>query len=178
MAQLHNVSKWARIMRGLTVAAMAALPLAILGGLLTTPLELSAVRDAFADAPLSAEATRGQLIAVVALNLISPLILILTLNEMRKFFAAYAAGGVLTNANARLIQRIGQGFLALAIAPFILRPIQTVLLTLANPPGQRSIAITVDSDMLFFALAGGLIIVIGWAMREASDVAAENKSFV
>ncbi len=30
----------------------------------------------------------------------------------------------------------------------------------------------------FFALAAGLLIVIGWAMRDASDVAAENRAFV
>ena len=97
---------------------------------------------------------------------------------MRKLFGAYVKGHVLTEASARLIQRIGQGFLALAIVPFVLRPVQSVLMTLANPPGERSITIGLDSDMIFFALSGGLIVVIGWAMREAADVAAENKSFV
>ncbi len=178
MSQLNRVSKWAAVLRGITIAAMVVLPITIIGGLFNTPLVPQALNGALEGVAVSPDATRGQLIAVVALNLISPLILLLTLNEMRKLFGAYIAGQVLTESSARLIQRIGQGFLALAIVPFILRPIQSVLLTLANPPGERSLAVGLDSDMIFFALSGGLIMVIGWAMREASDVASENRSFV
>jgi len=175
---LNHVSKWAAILRGVTIAAMIVLPVTVLGGLFNTPLVPAALNGTLDGVAVSPDATSGQLITVVALNLISPLILLLTLNEMRKLFGAYVEGHVLTENSARLIQRIGQGFLALAVVPFVLRPIQTVLLTLANPPGERSLAIGLDSDMIFFALSGGLIMVIGWAMREASDVAAENKSFV
>lgn len=178
MTKLDRVSKWAAILRGITIGAMVVLPVTIIGGLFNTPLVPEALSSALNGAVVSSDATRGQLITVVALNLIAPLILLLTLNEMRKLFGAYVEGEVLTESCAHRIQRIGQGFLALAVVPFILRPIQTVLLTLANPPGERSLAIGLDSDMIFFALSGGLIMVIGWAMREASDVAAENKSFV
>ena len=178
MSRSKKVMKWARILHALTIAAMVLLPIAIIGGFLSTPLEPEAIQSTIGDITVSADTTRGHLFTAVALNLITSFILILTLNEMRKLFAAYTKGDVLTDKSAEIIQRIGQGFLALAIVPLVVRPIQTVLLTLANPPGERSIAIGIDSDMLFFALAGGLIIVIGWAMREASAVASENKSFV
>ncbi|MEJ8561837.1 DUF2975 domain-containing protein [Yoonia sp. GPGPB17] len=178
MSKLNQVSKWAAVLRGITIGAMVVLPVTITGGLLNTPLVPEALNGALNGVTASPDATRGQMMTVVALNLISPLILFLTLNEMRKLFGAYVKGHVLTEASARLIQRIGQGFLALAIVPFVLRPVQSALMTLANPPGERSIAIGLDNDMIFFALSGGLIVVIGWAMREASDVAAENKSFV
>jgi len=178
MSGLSHVTKWAAILRGITIGAMIVLPIAILGGLITTPLLPEALNIALGDITVSPDATRTQLISVVALNLISPLILFLTLNEMRKLFSAYVDGQVLTEASARLILKVGQGFLALAIVPFVIKPMQSVLLTLANPPGERSLAIGLDSDMMFFALSGGLLIVIGWAMREASDVASEYKSFV
>ncbi len=175
MSRIHNVSKLAGILRGVTIAAMIVLPITITGGLLTTPLLPEALSGDFTVSP---DATRGQLIAAVILNLSNPLILLWTLNEMRKLFGSYVKGEILTDHCARLIQRIGKGFLALAIVPFILRPIQVVLLTMANPPGERSISIGLSSEMLFFALSGGLIIVIGWAMQAASDVASENRSFV
>ena len=178
MSKLHHVSKWATVLRGITIAAMVVLPVTFTGGVLNSPVVPEALNSALNGVEASPDATRGQLMSVVALNLISPVILFLTLNEMRKLFGAYVKGHVLTEASARLIQRIGQGFLALAIVPFVLRPVQSVLMTLANPPGERSITIGLDSDMIFFALSGGLIVVIGWAMREAADVAAENKSFV
>lgn len=178
MSKLSHVSRWAAILRGFTIAAMIVLPVAITGELLNTPLVPEALSGSLNGITASPDATRGQMFTAVALTLISPFILLLTLNEMRKLFSEYIKGHVLTEASARLIQRIGQGFLALAIVPFVLRPVQAILMTLANPPGERSLAIGLDSDMIFFALSGGLIVVIGWAMREASDIVAENKSFV
>ncbi|MEO0929128.1 MAG: hypothetical protein AAFY14_00560 [Pseudomonadota bacterium] len=175
MSKLHNVARLAAILRGVTIAAMVVLPITIAGGLLVTPL----VPDMLdIDMPVSPDATRGQLLGAIVIGLANPLILLWTLNKMRRLFAAYTRGEILTDDCALLIQKIGQGFVALAIATFVLRPIQMVLLTMANPPGERSLTIGLNSEMLFFALSGGLIIIIGWAMREASAAAAENRSFV
>ncbi|MEL6683192.1 MAG: hypothetical protein AAFQ09_11180 [Pseudomonadota bacterium] len=152
--------------------------MAILAGLVT-PISVTSLLETWSvKDQLSEDTTRIQIVAALSLGLINPLILVFTLNAMRKLFAAYKKGEVLTDGSALLIQRIGQGFLALALATFLLRPIQVLLLTITNPPGQRSIAIAVNSEMIFIALSGGLILVIGWAMREASAAAAENRSFV
>lgn len=175
MSKIHDVTKWAGVLRGVTTAAMVVLPVAITVGVFTAPSAPDALNNTFA---LSPDATQWQLSALMVLNLISPIILIWVLNEMRKLFGSYQKGEILTHESARLIQRIGQGFLTLAILRFVVRPIQSVLSTMANAPGERSITIGFDSDMIFFALCGGLIIVIGWAMREASDAASENRSFV
>ncbi len=175
MPKPNDVTKLAGVLRGLTIAAMIVLPVTVIGGLIAMPL----VPEMFSgDFTVSPDATSAQLTAAVALNLFSPLILIWTLNEMRKLFESYSKGEILTDHCALLIQRIGQGFLALAIVPFVLRPIQSVILTWANPQGGRSLAIGLNSDMIFFALSGGLIVVIGWAMRDASFAASENRSFV
>ena len=175
MSNLEHVRKLAGVLRGITIAAMVVLPLAILGGLIAIPLTPDVLS---VDITPSPDATRMQLMLAAGLSLLRPLILLWTLNEMRKLFGAYNTGDVLTDHAARLIQRIGQGFVAMAVVPFLVQPVQSVLLTLANPPGQRSLAIGLDSEMIFFILSGGLIIVIGWAMREASAAAAENRAIV
>ncbi len=175
MSNLEHVRKLAGVLRGITIAAMVVLPLVIVGGLAALPLTPDVLS---VDITPSPDATRTQLILAAGLSLLRPLILLWTLNEMRKLFGAYISGDVLTDHAARLIQRIGQGFVAMAVVPFLLRPVQSVLLTMANPPGQRSLAVGLDSEMIFFALSGGLIIVIGWAMREASAAAAENRAIV
>ncbi|MEJ6404109.1 hypothetical protein [Yoonia sp. 2307UL14-13] len=175
MQNLHRVTKLAGILRWITIATMVALPTGITIGLLTTPLTPD---HWYIDQPVSPDVTRTQLAISLILGLISLAILMFTLDAMRKLFVAYHDGEVLTDHCARLIQRIGQGFLTLAATSFVIRPIQTVLLTFANPPGQRILAIGVNNEMIFFALSGGLIIVIGWAMGEAADAAAENRSFV
>lgn len=175
MQNLHRVAKLSGILRWITIATMVALPTGIVVGLLATPLTPD---HWYIDQPVSPDATRTQLAISLLLGLISLAILLFTLNAMRQLFEAYRDGEVLTDYCARLIQQIGQGFLALAAASFVIRPIQSVLLTMANPPGQRSLAISVNNEMIFFVLAGGLIIVIGWAMREAADAASENRAFV
>lgn len=175
MSKLQKLSKLARLLRVLTIGGMVLLPLAIIIGLATSPAKF-ATSQVYLD--ISPQVTQTQLWAAVALGLINVMIVLFILNGMRKLFTAYSTGEVLTDHCAVLIQRIGKGFVALAAANFLLDPLQMVLLTMANPPGQRSIAIGLNSDMIFFALSGGLIIVIGWAMREASDAAAENKAFV
>ncbi len=174
----HDIRKWAAVLRGLTIAVMVLLPLAVVFALISTPLTPANVPQAINRPDVADAATRGQLLTVTALNLIRPLILIWTLNEMRKLFDEYRVGRVLTDACARIIQRVGYGFLALALIPLVLQPVQSVLMTWANPAGQRAISLSVNSDMLFFALSGGLIIVIGRAMRDAAEAAAENRSFV
>lgn len=175
MQNLNRVVKLAGVLGWATVAVMVVLPVGLGVALVTTPLT---PEHWYIDLPVSPDATRTQLATALILGLIAPLILLLTLNEMRKLFAAYRQGEVLTDHCARLIQRIGQGFLTLAIVSFVVYPIQSVLLSFANPPGDRSLMIGLDNEMVFFALSGGLMIVIGWAMREASDVAAENRSFI
>ncbi|PJI93074.1 hypothetical protein BC777_1942 [Yoonia maricola] len=175
MSKLHILSKRAGLLRWLTIIGMVLLPLAVALSLMTSPLTPATVQ---VDFPVSPDATQSQLQIALALGLLKLVILLFTLNAMRKLFTAYAAGEVLTDHCALLIQRIGQGFLALAAASFVLRPLQMLVLTMANPPGQRSIAIGVNSEIIFFALSGALIVIIGWAMREASDIATENKSFV
>ena len=167
-----RLAHWANVLRGLTIATMVVLPVFIIFGLFAT------LTGGAALPALQGEAPQMNRLFAALIGLLSPAILLWTLNEMRQLFTAFMHGDVLTDASAALIRRIGQGFLALAVAPILIGPAQSLLLSLANPPGQRSIALSIESDMVFFALSGGLIIVIGWAMREASAVAAENRAFV
>ncbi|MFK7834988.1 MAG: hypothetical protein AB8B60_02100 [Sulfitobacter sp.] len=79
---------------------------------------------------------------------------------------------------ARLIE--GMTIIALILIPVA---IVSALLIIPISPDTlakqlEDIAVYLDSEMFFFAAAGGLIIITGWAMREASDLASENRAFV
>jgi len=175
MSKLDHVARLSRILQALTVTGMIMVPLAIIAGIWAAPLSTTLIEGGVTVSP---HTTQTQIFLALAIGLINPLILMLTLNQMRKLFLAFSRGAILTDQSARLIQRIGQGFVALAAATFLLRPLQMLILTMDNPPGSRSLTIGLNSDMIFFGLSGGLIIVIGWAMREASIAAAENRSFI
>ena len=178
MSSTDKVMKWAGTLQWLTIIAMVMMPLAVIGGLLAQPLTPETLNSDIKGLAVSDTVTPAQLRTAVILNLISPLILLIILNNMRRLFGFYRLGEVLTDTCAALIKRIGEGFLALALVPFVLNPVLSLILTLNNPAGQRAIAFALNADMFFFALSGCLIIVIGWAMRAASDVASENRAFI
>ena len=172
----NPLSLWSRRLKHVTGVAIVALPAAVLlaltfgGG----PAVLAG-QSGFA---VSAEATPLQIAAALAVGAVPLLILLWTLLQMRRLFAGLAEGAVFTCATARHIRRTGQGFLALALSPVLTGPAQSVLLSWANPPGQRQLALTLGSDMLGYALVSGLLIVIGWAMAQAAEIEAENRAFV
>lgn len=97
---------------------------------------------------------------------------------LRRLFNAYAAGEIFTARNATRIC----GFAWSVIAMGLLRPVGGILtsvaVTLDNPPGQRSLAITFGSPEVNILFVGSVVLVIGWVMREAAKLADENAAFV
>ncbi|MEO8530598.1 MAG: hypothetical protein ABI459_05205 [Deltaproteobacteria bacterium] len=172
MNNLDRLKKRASWLRVATLCVVVALPV-LIGAALTLNMPMTALPQ-----PVSPDVTRGQVMSAQALGLVSVAALIWTLLRMRQLFGAYAAGDVLSEANALTIQRIGQGMLAVAALGVVVRPVQSLILTLENASGQRAIAVSLSSADIGFLLAGGLLSVIGWAMHEAAQAADENRSFV
>jgi len=53
-----------------------------------------------------------------------------------------------------------------------------LLLTAANPPGERQLSIAFSSTELSLVLAGGLLLLIGQALGAGASAADENRAFV
>lgn len=108
-----------------------------------------------------------------------PLLLFLAgLWQVRRLFESYARGQIFTLAAARTIRRAG--VIALAIVPvqILVNTLSVLLLTAANPPGQRQLAIGVSSTELAVVVIGMTLIVMGWVMGEAVRISDENSQFV
>lgn len=96
----------------------------------------------------------------------------------RGLFARYGRGDVFSHRNAAAIRRIGLVLLlgtALAIAG---RTVALLILTYDNPPGARTLAVSLASHDVLIALLGALLMVMGWVLREATRQADENRLFV
>ena len=128
--------------------------------------------------PAGTVLTGAKSTAVLALGALSLGPMIWILWQMRGLFGLYAVGAALSEAAARHIRRAGAGLAALALMQALLRPMQTLVLTFDNGPGGRSVTVAITSEMLWLALSGGLLVVIGWAMSEAARQAEENRGFV
>jgi hypothetical protein len=104
--------------------------------------------------------------------------LLMALAQARALFARYRAGEILSDACAGHIHRIGQMLVVLAFLGIVVPTLQVLALSWTNPPGQKMLQIGLSSDSLGFLVAGGLLTVIGWVMREAARIKAENEGFV
>lgn len=123
---------------------------------------------------LSLWAWLGSVVVAAAVMTVAIYVLL----QVHQLFDIYRAGDLLSAAAATRISRIGKGTLLLAIASVLAHPVLTVLLTSANPVGQRAVSLALSSNDASLLLLAGLLTVIGRALREAAAVAAENKAFV
>lgn len=96
----------------------------------------------------------------------------------RGLFARYGRGAVFSTQNARAIRRIGTALLAGTGLAILGRTLAVLILTYDNPPGERSLAVSLASHDLLLALLGALLLVVGWVMAEATRQADENRLFV
>ncbi|MEO9516365.1 MAG: hypothetical protein ABJH45_26635 [Paracoccaceae bacterium] len=178
MHRLNRVEKWAQVLEWVTAISLIVIPVLVVVGLFQTPITPAALDTALENHVVPSSTTPLQLYLAIGIMLIPLIILMFTLNFMRELFGNYRKSEILTEHCAFLIQRIGQGFLLVAVVRLLMSPMLSGLLSFSNPPGERSISFNLNGEMYFFAVSGGLILMIGWAMREASEVASENKAFV
>ncbi|MGL4238092.1 DUF2975 domain-containing protein [Tabrizicola sp.] len=154
----------------------AVLPLIVLfyaGKGLADPASLLARASGL---PAETPVTRLQAGLVAAIALISVLPMVAALRAMTRLFGRYRAGEVLSDTNAETILQIGRALILVAVFTVVTPTLVTLILSWNAP--QRTLSIGVDSGTLGFLMAAGLLTVIGWAMREAARVKAENEGFV
>lgn len=116
--------------------------------------------------------------AGLALMAVPLIFVMLALGGMRRLFGLYRAGRPLAPQAGPLIRGIGLHLLIAACLGIVLEPAQTGLMSLANPPGERFISVSLNSSDVGFVLIAGLLVMIGWSMAEAQRIAQENEAFV
>lgn len=171
-------ARWARILSGATLAAMV---IAVAGSLwiwLDPELvrRVLAPRIGLASHPVTVTpAIQALGIAVSAPPLA---LLVYLLMQARAVFAGFTAGISFSDLVAVRVWRIGLILVLKGLISPFWRAGAGALLTIANPGGQRVIVLEIGIDDILWAIVGGLLIAIGWTLREAARIAEENASFV
>ncbi|WP_052341066.1 DUF2975 domain-containing protein [Salinarimonas rosea] len=93
-------------------------------------------------------------------------------------FRGWRDGPIFTEASGRRLVRMGAALALMPAAALVSSGLTSLVLTLGNPPGQRTVQIAVSDDPIVMAIAGGLLVVVGWVMAEAARLAEENEAFV
>lgn len=101
-----------------------------------------------------------------------------TLWVTRRLFLGYARGEIFTITAAKRLSAIGGLLLAGVVAGVVARTLAVLALTWENPPGQRQLAISLNSHDFGLAVLALLLMVVAWALGEAARLAEENRQFV
>jgi Protein of unknown function (DUF2975) len=152
------------------------LPLLIVVTILREIFDPGLLLDRFALIPRGTEVTPVQAIMVAAIAVAALIPLIAALMAMGRLFDRYRQGEILSDGCADDILRIGRAMLFVAAATVLVPTLQVLVLSWNAP--LRVLQIGLDQGTLGFLLSAGLLTVIGWAMREAARVKAENEGFV
>lgn len=162
----------------LTGPIILLLPLVFLALVAKAGADPGWLREVFPGlAPVTTFAPLPSMIAV-GIGGLSLLPLLVAMIHLRRLFALYARGEILTRACGAHIRCAGVALVILAAMQVLAYPVQVLVLTAANPPGTRQVAIALNSDSLLLAMAGAVLVVIGWVMAEAAAAAEENAAFV
>lgn len=105
-------------------------------------------------------------------------LLVYLLLQARAVFRGFAGGLRFTDLVAARVARIGWILVAKGMLMPLWRAGASIALTLANPSGQRMVALGISMDDILWAIVGVLLVAIGWTLAEAARIAEENASFV
>lgn len=176
MQDQHRLQTLSGILYWVALVLSVALPLVVLlyaGNWVTDPASLAGISP---DLPPETPVTMLQAGLVAGVALVSVLPMVAALRGMVRLFARYREAEVLSVENAETILQIGRAMVLVALFTVITPTLRTLILSWNAP--QKTLSIGLDSGTLGFLMAAGLLTVIGWAMREAAAVKAENAGFV
>ena len=128
--------------------------------------------------PISPSLPESRAWFALGVGFFAAIALYVALWQARRLFALGRDGRSLTPAAALAIHRIGIALLAAAALAVLARPIQSLILTSANAPGERALAISLSSADLGLLLAGGLMMMIGAVLKSAVAIAEDQARIV
>lgn len=166
----------ARFLEVLATLALIGLPLAT--GL---ALVLGDAPARYLDAypGMTAVPPQGAALAgLIALDLAALALTLTVLWQVRGLFRLYLDGAEVSPTAARRLHLTGVLLIAQAGLAVIGQTADVLILTWANPPGDRVFVVDLADADLALVLGGGLLLLIGRAMTQAAAALDENRGFV
>ena len=98
--------------------------------------------------------------------------------NLARLFGRFAAGDLFDAENAVRLRRFAVSLLAVVPAKVVAHALLSVWLTRDMPPGSRQLQISVSSDDIVLFAIGLLMVALATVLREAAEIAEENRQFV
>ena len=92
-----------------------------------------------------------------------------------KLFHLYENLEIFSNRNVVCLRNLGRILILWVIAQLIYVPLISIVVTFQNPPGERSIAVSLGSADLTALIVGVTLLIISWVMDEGRRLEEEQR---
>jgi hypothetical protein len=173
----YKIARLSYILKQLASLAMIVLPLYLisywmLDGLPSMVPDLGDI--AFSKSQLSPLARWCGLL-VMAIPVVTAL---LALRYLRRLFCLYEKMEIFSRRCVKCIRRFGWTLLIGQLLYPLYCALMSLVLTSANPPGERAVVISVGLTQLGLMAAAGMILLISWVMEEGKKLQDEQAATV
>ncbi len=93
-------------------------------------------------------------------------------------FRVFAEGEWLRPEISGRLHRFGLALLLFGASTPLVRSLMALIVTMQNPEGQRALSIAFSGNDFVIALVGVLMVMLGYAFREAVAIAEDNRQIV
>lgn len=116
---------------------------------------------------------------LLAITLAAPLVpLCYGLWRLYRLFGLVAEGSYFSLETARHLYYFSLMIMASVVVGIITNSLASILLTMNNPPGLRSLSISFGSQQLTLLLLASAFTLISWILSEATRIARENAEII
>ncbi|MEO0914365.1 MAG: DUF2975 domain-containing protein [Pseudomonadota bacterium] len=177
-ANFEKIRSVSRILVVVSTLGLVGLALLAATFTLVPALLVALAEQAHPDVSRQATISLPHHLGILAASLLSLAASAYILWHIRALFAAFAAGEVFSARPPHHIHRIGWGLIAATLVQIVSPTLTVLFLSLGNPPGEKMLSLSLGSahaGLIFFGL---VMITLGWVLKAASGIAAENRQFI
>lgn len=120
------------------------------------------------------EVSTGGLFLAFLLSLLPLGVVVFGLITLRRLFRLYEKGIVFSKANVNYIRRLGHVLLLWVLASMLFTTLIGLVVTYANPPGQRLLVVSLDLFDMTALISGAVVLLISWVMDEGRKLEDEQ----
>lgn len=181
-ASLDHIRRLSRMLKLLVVAAAMVVAAALLFVLwrfiFDFPAFSRAMTEVLFGAPTPITLTSGAMAGLAVLAVANAALILAGLHAVWSLFDRFEEGRHFSADCGRLLRRIGVFVLLGALSSIVTRMLAILLITYANPPRQKMLAISIGSNEILLLLLAGLLYALGHIMVAAEKLEADYRSFV
>jgi hypothetical protein len=166
------------LLSGMCLLLAVALPALVLYYLVVSPAQVLGERLGIPPESVPVELAAWQRVIVVALGTLPVLCLAFGLTRARRCFQSFARHEYFTLGVVQGLRGLAVGVFLSGALGLLAAPLSSAVVALSAAPGQRSIALSLDSTNLLTMLFAGLVWQISAVMAKAVTLAEENSQFV